>query len=289
MSAAAQKIPAQASSPSGDRLSKRNFSRLAAYIYEYSGIKMPESKLTMLEGRLRRRVRATDTASIDDYCSYVFDGDNLATEGLHLINAVTTNKTDFYREPAHFVYLREKALPTLVGRGIRRVRAWSAACSIGAEPYTIAMELDDYADSKGGPDYGILATDLDTEVLAAARQGIYQKELLEPVPARIAQKYVMQPRDPRRRDVRITPDLRSAIGFGRLNLMDDHYPVGEPMHLIFCRNVLIYFDKPTQRGVVSRLVDCLAPQGYLFLGHSESIAGFDLPLTQVANTVFQRS
>ncbi len=151
------------------------------------------------------------------------------------------------------------------------------------------MVLDDFAEAKDGPPYGILATDLDTEVLETARRGIYPIELFDPVPAPLMQKYVMMPRDSRRREARVAPALRGAIGFARLNLMDDRYPVGDPMNLIFCRNVLIYFDKPTQAKVVSRLVECLAPGGYLFLGHSESITGFDLPLTQVANTVFRRA
>jgi len=271
-----------------DHLSRRDFARLAGYIYDQAGIKMPDSKLTMVEGRLRRRVRAIGLPTIDAYCEYVFDGDNLAIEGEHLINAVTTNKTDFFREPAHFDYLRETALPVLKARGVRTVRAWSAACSTGPEAYTLAMELDHFAATRGGPDYGILATDLDTDVLETARRGIYAADLVEPVPDHMMRKYVMTPRDPRRRQVRISPDLRGAIGFARLNLMDSRYPVGDGMHLIFCRNVLIYFDKPTQKQVISRLIDCLAPNGYLFLGHSESISGFDLPLVQVSNTIFQR-
>lgn len=250
---------------------------------------MPESKLTMLEGRLRRRVRATGASTIEDYCKHVFTGDNIVEEGLHLINAVTTNKTDFFREPAHFDYLVDTALPALAGAGVRTIRAWSAACSTGPEPYTVAMVLDDYVANRSTLSYGILATDLDTEVLETARKGIYPIEQISPVPGDLCRKYVMMPRNAQRRDIRIVPALRGAIGFGRLNLMDDRYPVGEPMHLIFCRNVLIYFDKPTQKKVVSRLVENLRPEGYLFLGHSESIAGFDLPLVQVANTVFQRS
>jgi chemotaxis protein methyltransferase CheR len=282
--------PALNAQPMGnDQMSRRNFAKLSSYIYDYSGIKMPESKKTMLEGRLRRRLRATGTRTLDEYCDRVFSGDGLANEGLHLINAVTTNKTDFFREPAHFDYLTGKILPEFSARGVRTVRAWSAACSTGPEPYTIAMVLDDYADTNGGPSYGILATDLDTEVLASARAGIYPAELVEPVSAALQRKYVMTSRDPARRDIRMAPALRSAIGFARLNLMDDRYPVGDPMHLIFCRNVLIYFDKPTQRKVVSQLVENLEPGGYLFLGHSESITGLDLPLVQVANTVFQRS
>jgi chemotaxis protein methyltransferase CheR len=277
------------SPPSGlDTMSMRHFAQIAAYIYEVSGIKMPETKKTMLEGRLRRRLRAVGIDTLDGYCDFLFTGDHLAAEGLHLINAVTTNKTDFFREPAHFDYLVAHALPTLEARGVRTLRAWSAACSTGPEPYTMAMVLDDYAERMGGPDYGILATDLDTEVLAAARNGIYAAELVDPVPAALRRKYVMTSNDPRRREVRMVPRLRSAIGFGRLNLMDDRYPVGDAMHLIFCRNVLIYFDKPTQKKVVSQLYDCLAPGGFLFLGHSESITGLGLPLEQVANTVFRR-
>ena len=272
-----------------DPMSKRNFARLAAYIYEYSGIKMPESKKTMLEGRLRRRQRASGSRTLDDYCDYIFAGENLAQEGLSLINAVTTNKTDFFREPGHFDYLSKVILPEMTARGVRTIRAWSAACSTGPEPYTLAMVLDDHAETQGGPDYGILATDLDTDVLETARAGIYPAELVDPVPETLQRKYVMFPRDPARNDVRMVPALRSAIGFARLNLMDDRYPVGEPMHLVFCRNVLIYFDKPTQKQVVSRLVDCLKPGGHLFLGHSESITGHDLPLTQVANTVFRKA
>jgi chemotaxis protein methyltransferase CheR len=271
-----------------DRLSPRDFSRLASYIYEYSGIKMPDSKRTMLEGRLRRRLRALGKKTIAEYCAHVFAGDNLATEGLHLINAVTTNKTDFFREPVHFDHLRESVLPDLLARKVKTIRAWSCACSSGPEPYSLAMVLDEFAEAHGGPAYGILATDLDTEMLATARAGIYPAELVDPVPDRLRSRSVMQPRDPSRRDVRIVPALRSAIGFARLNLMDSHYPVGEPMHLIFCRNVLIYFDKQAQRHVVSRLVDRLAPGGYLFLGHSESIADFDLPLEQVAGTTFRK-
>ena len=150
------------------------------------------------------------------------------------------------------------------------------------------MVLDDFAGSAGGPSFGVLATDIDTEVLETARRGIYPADVLAPTPAALARRYVMASVDGRP-DVRITPALRATVGFARLNLMDARYPVGDPMHLIFCRNVLIYFDKATQRAVVSRLIDCLAPDGYLFLGHSESIAGMDLPVVQVANTVFQRT
>ncbi len=276
-------------SPSAmDRISKRNFERLSRFIYDYSGIKMPPTKQTMLEGRLRRRLRATRIHTFDAYCDFLFNGGGLEQETVYLIDAVTTNKTDFFRESRHFDFMRDEALPALAASGIRRVRAWSSACSTGAEPYTMAMVLAEFAESRPDMDYAILATDLSTDVLQTARQGIYARDIVEPVPPAMKKKYVMVPARPDRREVRIVPKLRSKIGFARMNLMDPKYAVGDPMHLIFCRNVLIYFDKRTQTQVLSRLCACLAPEGYMFIGHSESITGIDLPLRQVSNTVFQR-
>lgn len=271
-----------------DHISKRNFDQLARFIYDYSGIKMPPTKLTMLEGRLRRRLRATRISSFDDYCDYLFKHGGLEAEKVFLIDAVTTNKTDFFREPNHFTYLRDQALPKLAARDIRRIRVWSSACSTGAEPYTIAMVLDDFVGENGSQDYAILATDLSTDVLQTACRGIYNADMVAPVPPEFRERYVMQAIDASRREVRIHPRLRSKVGFARMNLMDATYTVGDPMHIVFCRNVLIYFDKPTQQRVLSRLVDCLIPGGYLFIGHSETVSGFDLPIRQVANTVFQK-
>jgi chemotaxis protein methyltransferase CheR len=278
----------QESQSIGDRISKRNFEKLARFIYDYSGIKMPSTKLTMLEGRLRRRLRATSITSFDDYCDFLFNHGGLEQESVYLIDAVTTNKTDFFRETKHFEFMQAVGLPTLMRAGHRRLRAWSAACSTGAEPYTMAMVMEEFSESEGGIDYAILATDLSTDVLQSARNGVYTDEMVSPVPAELKRKYVMTAKVPGKREVRITPRLRSKIGFGRMNLMDEKYQVGDAMHIIFCRNVLIYFDKQTQAGVLSRLCDCLVSGGYMFIGHSESITGFDLPLKQVSNTVFQR-
>ena len=272
-----------------DRLSKRNFDVLARYIYDYSGIKMPITKITMLEGRLRRRLRATGIPTLDAYCDFLFKQNGIATEATLLIDAVTTNKTDFFREPKHFDYMERVALPALVGAGHTRLRFWSSACSTGAEPYTIAMVLQEFVETNREIDYRILATDLSTDVLDVARRGIYPRDMISPVPPELRQKYVMMPRDRSRSEIRINPRLRSRIGFARLNLMDPAYQVGDAMHMILCRNVLIYFDKVTQAKVLSRLCDCLLPGGYLFVGHSESVAGITLPVRQVANTVFQKS
>jgi chemotaxis protein methyltransferase CheR len=271
-----------------DGISKRNFDQLANFIYNYSGIKMPPTKLTMLEGRLRRRLRATGKPTFEAYCQYLFKEGGLEHETIYLIDAVTTNKTDFFREPNHFTFMRNQALPDLIRRGARGIRAWSSACSTGAEPYTMAMVLAEYAAQHSDINYQILATDLSTEVLDVAKRGIYPAEMIEPVPAELRQRYVMRAVERGRQEVRIVPRLRSKIGFGRLNLMDDSYAIGDPVQIIFCRNVMIYFDKETQAEVLSRLCDCLVPGGYLFIGHSETISGLDLPLKTVANTVFQR-
>ena len=275
--------------PAGaDQLSARYFKALAELIHSYSGIKMPANKRTMLEGRLRRRMRATGIATLNDYCRYLFDDDGLEAEIVHLIDAVTTNKTEFFREPAHFDFLRTRGLPALAKKSGHTIKAWSAACSTGAEPYTLAMVLEEHRRANRRQDYSILCTDLCTQVLAQAVSGIFSEAMIEPVDMELRGRYVMRARDASRGQVRIAPELRAKLSFARLNLMDDAYPVDRDMDVIFCRNILIYFDKPTQSKVLSRLCDHLRPGGYLFLGHSESIVGIDLPVTQIANTVFQR-
>lgn len=274
--------------PETEQLSARNFQRLASFIQDYSGIKMPANKRTMLEGRLRRRMRATRITDVNEYCRFLFDEDGLAAETIHLIDAVTTNKTEFFREPAHFDFLIAKGLPALAAKGKREIKIWSSACSTGAEPYTIAMVMDEFCEKQRGLDYSILCTDICTEVLDQAIAGRFSEAMIEPVSLARRQRYVMRARDPSRTEVRITPELRGKLSFARLNLMDDAYPIENDLDIVFCRNILIYFDKPTQAKVLQRLCNHLAPGGYLFLGHSESIVGIDLPVVQIANTVFQK-
>lgn len=281
-------MPGTAHAFEPEALDLATFNRMAEFIYRYSGIKMPSNKITMLEGRLRRRLRATGMKSFRDYCDYLF-GEGAEREHVYFIDAVTTNKTDFFREPRHFEVMQNEVIPNLVAQGYSNLRIWSSACSSGAEPYTIAMLLEEAVAARQVDNYTILATDLSTEILQQAQRAVYDAPFLAPVPPYLAAKYVMQPLDRHRIDRRISPKLRSRIGFGRLNLMDHAYAVGDPMHMIFCRNVLIYFDKPTQQAVLSRLCDCLLTGGYLFIGHSESIAGMNLPVRQVANTVFVKT
>ena len=270
-------------------LSHRNFEKLSRYIYDYSGIKMPQSKRTMLEGRLRRRLRATGIEDFNDYCDFLFKHDGLESEAIHLMDAVTTNKTDFFREPKHFEHMTASALPALQSDGHAQIRFWSSACSIGAEPYTIAMVAEEYFKDQRNASYSILATDLSTEVLRVARRGIYPSALADPISETLRARYVMEARRPDRDEIRIHPRLRSKVGFARLNLMNERYDIGEKVQIIFCRNVLIYFDKPTQEKVLQRLCNNLVPGGFLYVGHSETITGLNLPVKQVANTVFRRT
>ncbi len=271
-----------------DQLSDLNFKRLAKLIHDYSGIKMPAGKRTMLEGRLRRRLRVVSRDTLEDYCRFLFEEDGLQSEMLHLIDAVTTNKTDFFREPVHFQFVQSQALPEFAAEGRTEVKAWSAACSIGAEPYTLGMVLEENRHAHPRQDFSILCTDLSTEVLALAVAGVYPKAMIEPVPLDLRRRYVMRARVAERDEVRIRPHLRAKLRFARLNLMDETYPVDRDMDLIFCRNILIYFDKPTQAKVLGSLCEHLRPGGYLFIGHSETIVGLNLPVVQVANTVFKR-
>lgn len=272
-----------------DSLSHRQFQRLAEFIQNYSGIRMPVSKKTMVEGRLRRRVRLLGIPGLDDYCRLLFDENWLESESVELINAVTTNKTDFFREPTHFEVLAKSVVPALLGRPGRgrSIRVWSAAASTGAEPYTIAMVLHDLA---AGRDFAftILATDICTEVLDTAKAGIYPAEMIQPVPDDVRRRYFRYARSPREPLVRVVPQIRQSVQFGRLNLMEPDYPLGDPMDVIFCRNILIYFEKEMQVQVLERLCGKLRTGGYLFISHTESTAGMSLPLRQVAPSVFER-
>jgi chemotaxis protein methyltransferase CheR len=275
-----------------DHLNTQDFRRLARFIHDYSGIKMPSTKQTMVEGRLRKRVGATGLGNLGEYCRYVFDEGGMAAEAVHLIDVVTTNKTEFFREPDHFRFLTDSALPQLLSErkacSNTLIKAWSTASSIGAEPYTLAMVMDDCSHLSGGFRISIIATDISTRVLETAAAGIYPEAMIAPVPLDMRKRYLLRGRNQSKGLVRVVPALRRLVRFGRLNLMDAAYPVDPDMDIIFCRNMLIYFDKPTQQAVLQRLCEHLRPGGYLFLGHSESLAGFGLPLMPVAPTVFRR-
>jgi chemotaxis protein methyltransferase CheR len=268
------------------------FNRLSEFIYNESGIKMPLSKKTMLEARLQKRLRSIGMKTFDEYCSYLFSPDTIDHELVHMLDVVTTNKTDFFREPQHFEYLVEHAIPMLIessGAGIRRpLMVWSAACSSGEEPYTLAMICEEIAKKISGFRYMILGTDISTRVLEVAQKGIYQEDRIDPVPMELRRKYLMRSKDKSRNLVRIIPELRALVKFRRLNFMNGDFGMREKMDIIFCRNVLIYFDRDTQEKVINRLCNHLVNGGYLFTGHSETLSGMALPIATVANSVSRR-
>jgi chemotaxis protein methyltransferase CheR len=211
---------------------------------------------------------------------------------VHMIDAVTTNKTDFFREPVHFQHLAASILPefTAAERGSNRPFAvWSAGCSTGEEPYTLAMLLHEFGARHRDFRFSILATDISTRVLDKAKMGIYEQDRVETVPPHLQQKYLMRSKDRSKRLVRIVPELRSAVRFERVNLMDEGFVLPEPADAIFCRNVIIYFERGTQMELLGRLCRSLKRGGHLFLGHSETVHGFDLPLVRVTSTVYRKT
>ncbi|HET7506713.1 MAG TPA: protein-glutamate O-methyltransferase CheR [Kofleriaceae bacterium] len=262
--------------------------RLAETITAELGIKMPEGKLTMLHGRMQRRVNQLGITSLAEYERRLRDPVHAKAELVELLDLATTNKTDFFREPAHFTYLIQSVIPELArGRDRWACRVWCAGCSSGQEVYTLAMVLDDYGRSHPGFDFSIIATDISTRILREAIAATYPVALIEPVPPVMRQRYLLRGTGPRSGWVRVVPELRAKVGFRRLNFMDEHYPLGE-LDVVFFRNVMIYFDRATQKQVLERQCKLLRPGGYLFVGHTESVSGLGVPLTPRKTSVLQR-
>lgn len=267
-------------------ISERNFQRIAEMIRQACGIHITDKKKTLIEGRMRRRMRHLGIANFNAYSKVLLEDDPDGVELAEFIDAVTTNKTDFFREPKHFDYLNEVLFPRFAAEGRRNLKLWSAASSTGAEAYTLAMVAESFF--AGSTDYSILATDICTEVLAKGAQALYPFNMMDPVPEEFRRRYVLIAKDPTRQEFRIAPQLRSKVRFQRLNLVNDSYPFERDYDVIFLRNVLIYFDRMTQKRVLTKLVEHLRPGGHLFLGHSETLSGAGLPLSQVASTIFVR-
>jgi chemotaxis protein methyltransferase CheR len=273
-------------------LSDREFEQFAHLITERLGIRMAEGKRTMLEGRLARRIRQLKLSSFEQYRRYLFHPANEESEFVHFADVVTTNKTDFFREPTHFDYLAGAALPTL-GRSSRThswaAKVWCAGCSSGEEAWTLAMVMSEHGAKNPEFDFSILATDISTRVLVRAREAVYSHAVVEPVPLALRKRYLLSSRDASLKLVRVAPELREKVSFDRLNFMDRTYDVKTTFDVIFFRNVMIYFSKSTQEAVVNRLCARLRPGGYLFVGHSESLAGLSVPLRQVALAIYRRN
>ncbi len=275
-----------------ETMSDRDFHHFSAFIQERLGIKMPLQKKSMLEARLRKRLRALSLSSFTEYREFFFSPEGMERELVNLCDAVTTNKTDFFREPAHFDFLVERALPELLSHrevGISApLRLWSAGCSTGEEPYTLAMVLSEFAQGWPGFQFSILGTDLSSQVLEKALAGIYDMDRVAPIPRTLQRKYLLRSKNKEEPLARVVPELRARVSFRRLNFMDSEYRMSESVEILFCRNVIIYFDRPTQARIVGRLCRHLLPGGFIFMGHSETLNGMGLPLQQVAPSVYRR-
>jgi chemotaxis protein methyltransferase CheR len=266
-------------------ITAEEFQRFRTLIYDESGISLGEQKKSLLASRLSKRLLDLDLATFAEYYRKV-TVDPTREEFTRMLDLISTNKTDFFREPKHFDFLRDRILPEL--DGAKRIRIWSSACSTGEEPYTIAMTLYEGVQNPERWDFKILASDLSTRVLAKAASGTYDEDRIRDVPSGILQRHFLRGRDNQAGLYKVKPHLASAITFRRINLMDDHFPIKHPLDLIFCRNVMIYFDRPTQETLVNKFHHYLKPGGYLFIGHSESLQWVTHPFKSLAPTIYQK-
>lgn len=273
-------------------LSDREFDLLRRLVYARTGIALGPHKRHLLRARLVRRLRALGLPSFIDYYEYLAAGAAGGAEEMeHFVNAITTNKTDFFREPHHFEYLLTTwaAARRLEGErtGRKRVRIWSASCSSGEEVYTLAMTL---AEARLLPpvwDTRILASDIDTDMLAATAEALYPMERVAPVPDELLARYFLKSRGAD--EVRVRPELRQLVTVRRINLAETPWPIRVRFDVIFCRNTLIYFDRVMQRRILESLITFLAPGGLLCLGHAESVVGLVGELAHLGKTIYQRT
>jgi len=268
------------------QLSDSEFAKLSKFIYTQYGIKMPPEKRIMLQSRLQKRLRALRIYTFKEYIEFAFSNQG-ADEIIHMMDVVSTNKTDFYREPAHFDFLKQGILPKLYEEK-KNIKIWSAGCSSGQEVYTMAIELSEFAANHPGFDFSILGTDISTLMLKKAFAAVYTEEMVSMIPLEIKKKYLLKSKEKEKKLIRISTNLRNKAKFQRINFMDDQYPVNEQFDIIFCRNVLIYFDRETQEKVINKLCNYLRIDGFFFLGHSESITNINVPLKQLKPTVYNR-
>lgn len=277
-------------------LGEHQFDRIARFIEEEYGISVPPEKKVMVQSRLAKRVLELRCESVDDYIDLVLGNTAAPDEVERMLTLISTHLTAFFREAVHFDQLVETIVPAVLrlcpATKIQPLVVWSAACSTGEEVYSLAMTLA-WAREALFPvlhrhfEFAVLGTDLSRSVVDQARQGIYPSAAVEPVPAYLRQAYLMHARDDDR--VRVVPEIRRRTFFHDLNLMETPYQIKQDVHVIFCRNVLIYFNQERRIKVLENLCRVLVPGGYLVVGHAESIMNLDLPLRQVAPTVYRRT
>jgi len=271
------------------RLTDREFKEFAALIYDRCGINLAPIKLIMLSSRLSKRLRVLSMDSFERYLDYVRTPEGLAQELVHLIDVVTTNKTEFFREPKHYEILTGKVLPELAARGrTRMIRVWSAGCSTGEEPYTLSMVFDRWCNNNG-MSWAITASDISTKVLETAQKAVYQTRHIESIPDTYRREYLMRGKGRMAGMFRIVPELRKRIDFMRVNLVDDAgFGLSQKFDIIFCRNVVIYFDRETQKKLFERFWRQLVPGGFLFIGLSETLHRINDDFVSLSSSVYRK-
>jgi chemotaxis protein methyltransferase CheR len=272
-------------------MTDREFELFRQLVHRETGIALGPHKRTLLEARLTKRLRALQLPTFSAYHAYLRRLDACGEERVRFVNAITTNETAFFREPTHFEHLTTAWLPArraaADGGAPHRLRAWSAACSSGEEAYSIAMTIRDGLAGAGTWDVRILASDIDTEVLARAVAGVYPAEAVARVPAATLRRHFLRGVDAHQGLVRVRPEVRALVTVRRLNLLDDAWPIRTRFDLVFCRNVLMYFDRPTQARLVARLERMLATGGLLVLGHAENLLGLGTDMRRVTSTIYR--
>jgi len=274
------------------KFSDRDYHIITEFVYKTAGINLLEGKKELVRTRLGKRMRQLQMTDFSAYVKHVMN-DDTGEEIIFLLDALATNLTSFFREDQHFTFMATNMLPAMEAKcrakGNRRLRIWSAACSSGEEPYTIGMVILEKSPFFGqGGDCKILATDISTKVLGMAQKGLYGPERMKTVPPMLVTKYFQKTTGEKGSTMyQVTPQLRNLIAFRRLNLMDP-LPFKNPLDLIFCRNVMIYFDKPTIGGLINKYYKILAPGGYLFIGHSESLSGLSHNFKYVKPCIYQK-
>ena len=265
-----------------------DFAFIRTLAKDKTGIELGDHKKEMIYSRIARRIRALRLNSFVDYCGYLEQ--NLDAELTDFVNAITTNLTAFFRESHHFEFLKSTVLPELKQkhRVSKRVRIWSAGCSTGEEPYSLAMTLKEAGLGSGGWNAKVLATDLDSNVVAHGRNGVYGADRLKGLESKIVKSYFSPCADKGGQQCyQVNDDIRSFITFNRLNLLNE-WPMKGKFDVIFCRNVVIYFSKDTQRVLFDRYANLLNPDGYLFIGHSESLHSVSKRFESLGRTIYRK-
>lgn len=265
-------------------LKAEEFKKIRDLLYDICGINMPPGKEGLVKARLMKRLKALQIGSFGAYVSYV-QNDQSGHELAIMVDELTTNKTNFYREMAHFDFMAQHVLPVYQKK--RKMRIWSAACSTGEEPYTISMQLHDCIPNIDQMDMRILATDISPTVLAKAQEGVYEQNRMDGLSQAHIRKYFTVAKQPSGAAYRVSDRVRSLVTFARLNLMGN-WPMNGPFDVIFCRNVMIYFDKETREKLVQRFHGLLCSGGYLLVGHSESLSSLTHSFEYVQPAIYKK-